>query len=314
MLRLVSTMASRPLLILLLAFAALAPAMASAIPSASGDARPLAPGAFSAYVDDGRTRFDQAATALPVFDAMFEAARQRADGLRGLPIDELRALAEDAHAVNFYFAGARPEAHREIVGELLRRSKASDQALADFHAALVAARRWEEARAFSERFPALPLETLPELRDERSDAASPAVLRPDPSAKVLVRQSVVLGKGAQLVVVSHPDCGFSRRAIAALESDDALDRALPARRLYLAPTFGRLGFDRINQWNAQHPRFPHVLVDRPAEWTFIQTWATPQFLFLVDGKLVEAVTGWPGDDQAAVLLAAAQRVRTRNAD
>lgn len=274
----------------------------------------MAPGEFAAYVEDGRTRFDQAKSALPRFDALMEHVRQQPGGLRGLPLEALRSLAMDAHVANFYFAGARPDAHRDIVEELLDRSAASEQDLVDFHGALVAARRWDEARDFARRFPEAPMETLPGVRMGDGLQHGPYYLRPLPAENVVVRESLGAGKGLSLVVVSHPDCGYSRAAMAAIEANPALGDALPANRLYLAPTFGKLRFARVAQWNARHPAFSHVLVDRPADWTFVSNWATPQFLFLRDGKVVEAVTGWPGEAQIELLTAAARRAARPPAD
>ena len=290
----------------LLRTAAFTMALAFAAQGAAASARSLAPGEFADYVEDGRTRLHHAAEALPRFDALLAAVRTGEGGLAGLPLEALRKLAGDAHVANFYYAGARADAHREIIEELLRRSEASDQELADFHATLVADRRWDEARAFAARFPEITLEKIPDVIDQTTGLGAPAYLRHDPATGHLVRESFDAGSGPLLLVVSHPGCAFSRRAMAAIAANPELDQALPARRLFLAPTFGGLKLDWISRWNADQPGFPHVLVDQPARWPQVRSWATPQFLFLVDGDVVASVEGWPGDEQAEALMAAAR--------
>jgi len=265
----------------------------------------MAPGAFADYVEDGRSGLHHAADTLPRFDALMASLREA--GLASLTTEALHQLAWDAHVANFYYAGARPDAHRDVVDELLRRSAATDDELGDFHDALVAARRWDEARAFALRFPDLPLDPVPVIEDRVTEGEAPAYMRVEAATGTLLRETFDPGQGPMLLVISHPGCAFSRRAMAAIAADPALNQALPTRRLFLAPTFGGLKLDWVTQWNADQPDFPHVLVDQPARWPQVPSWGTPSFLFLVDGELVETVTGWPGDEQAEALMAAAQR-------
>lgn len=289
-----------------LALALAVAAAGHAVAASPAQAAVLAPGAFGAYVEDGRTAFRHGPDALPKFDAMMSAVLARDGGLAALPLDELRQLAFDAHVANFYYAGARPDAHRDVFDELQRRGAATPQDVTDLHASLVAARRWDEARAFASRHPDVALEPLPAIVDRRTDPDAPAFLRLDATGETLVRENAVLGEGRWLLVVSHPGCAFSRRALAAIERNAALNQALPARRLYLGPTFGGLKLDHIKAWNSSQPSFPHVLVDEPGHWPFVTSWGTPQFLFLVDGVVVDTVTGWPGDEQVGKLMAAAK--------
>ena len=87
----------------------------------------------------------------------------------------------------------------------------------------------------------------------------------------------------------------------------ARPKAAPARIAQV--TTQEWGQELIRAWNTAHPSSRHVLVDRPLAWTFVQNWNTPQFLFLVDGKLVEHVEGWPDDGQKVALMKAARRAR-----
>lgn len=277
-----------------------------AIGLASGPALalpPLLPGQFQAYVEDDRYELHHAPQALVRFDAMLAAAGP----LATLPDEALYGLATDAAAANFYFAGARVDAHRSVFDELARRARPSTIQVEDMHRSLIAARRWQDAVAFAGDHPDVPLEELPvHFDDEGGDAADAHYWRIDESGARLTRTPLAMTRGVTLVVVSHPDCHFSHDALTAIEADPALDQALPKNRLFVAPAPVSLTLERIAQWNAAHPRSRHVLVDRPQAWPFVRQWSTPQFFFLVDGQLVAQVEGWPKEGRAEELMAAAR--------
>lgn len=264
---------------------------------------PLTPGAFAAYVEDGRHEPHHAPQALPRFDALMAAAGEPA----ALPDATLARLATDAADANFYFDGARVDVHRALFAELARRGQPSDVQVEDLHRSLLAANRWPEAAALAARHPAVALEALPGQIDAgNTEAAGPHVWRHDPQRDRLQREPFVAGEGVTLVVVSHPACPFSRAAMHAIEADADLAKMLPARRMFVAPRPGGLKLDLIGRWNAAHPAFTHVLVDRREDWSFVAGWNTPRFLFLVDGRVVAEVEGWPAEGRAPALRAASR--------
>ena len=270
---------------------------------------PLQPGEFQPFVEGGRSEMHFASEVLPLFDAMVAKAESAPLGLGTLDDAALLSLAADAAAANFYFPGSRPAAHSEIFGEVERRRIASELQVSDFHRTLIAARRWDDANALARRFPDMGLEALPAHFDRGDDSDGLKAWAFDPASQTLRRHDLEIDRSLALVVVSHPECGFSRAAIRALEADAALAAALPANRHFVAPSFGGLRLESIRAWNAVHPDSRHVLVDQPLAWTFVRGWNTPQFFFLVDGRVVAHVEGWPDDGQSAVLMGAAHRAR-----
>lgn len=271
----------------------------------------LQPGEFQPHLEDGRSEMHFANDVLPLFDAMVTRAKSAPSGLRQLDDAMLLALAADAAAANFYFPGSRPSAHSDIFEEVERRRIASELQVSDYHRTLIAAHRWEDAKALARRFPDMALETLPAHFDAGEDTGGLKVWDFDPSTQTLRRRDLGIEEALTLVVVSHPDCGFSRAAIRALETDSVLAEALPEHRYFVAPTFGGLRLENIRAWNAVHPDTRHVLVDRPLAWTFVKNWNTPQFFFLINGRLVEHVEGWPDEGHAVVLMDAARRARAQ---
>lgn len=50
-----------------------------------------------------------------------------------------------------------------------------------------------------------------------------------------------------------------------------------------------------------------IAFDR-AEWPDFDSWSTPMFYFLCDGKLISVVEGWPSEGNKEALLKAAEQI------
>ena len=271
----------------------------------------LQPGDFQPFVEDGRSEMHFADEVLPLFDGMVSTARSETSGFQKLEDGRLLALAADAAAANFYFPGSRAAVQADMFEELERRGTATDLQVSALHHTFVAARMWAEAKALAKRYPAMELEDLPANIDAGTETTGLQVWDFYPATQTLGRREFTPRGPLTLVVISHPNCAFSRAAVRALDSDPSLAQKLPEQRIFVAPTFGGLQLERIGEWNAAHPDSRHVLVDRPLAWSFVKNWETPQFLFLVDGVVVEHVVGWPDEAQLDVLMSAAQRATSK---
>jgi hypothetical protein len=243
------------------------------------------------------------------FDALFAAARPD-DGFAAADDATLAALATAAADLNFYFLTDRVDAHRALFEALSKRGPITDVQVADLHRTLVGARRWDEARALAALHP--DVDGLPPVPTRVIDegARDRMVWAIEDGGRTFRAQDVDLSEGAVLLVISHPQCGFSNRALRAIEHEEALEAALPARRVVVAPPFGDPGAAAIARWNQDHPRHRHVLANHPDAWRdLLSRWNTPQFLFLLDGEIVETVEGWPSEGRREALHAAAERLQ-----
>lgn len=220
-------------------------------------------------------------------------------------------LAAAAAAVNAYHPGLRVEAHERVFAALLARGLAGPLEVRELHRTYIAARRWEDARRLVGRFPELALEPIPATIDPGPDPGGhPAVWRVSLVEDAIHREPLDLSRGRVLIVVSHPGCGFSRRALAALREPALRDR-LPARTYFVVPPFGSIDIPRLRHWNAEFPTQEHRFADREGDWPFgHRIWDLPTFVLLEEGVHRATLQGWPpGTEQGErlkVLLEAEQ--------
>ena len=91
-------------------------------------------------------------------------------------------------------------------------------------------------------------------------------------------------------------CGPSLRALLAIGNDPDLRRRLASITQWLVPPEGMLDFAAWQRWNREHPDARLLAVHRAGEWPWIESWATPQFYFLRQGKAIEVNVGLIGEN------------------
>lgn len=152
------------------------------------------------------------------------------------------------------------------------------------------------------------VEAVPALREAAGiEPGQPTEWVVAPDRPELLRRGVDL-RAAQVVVVSHPRCHFSRDAMRDIADDPVLAQAFDAHARWLAPPDGSFSLDAIQAWNRENPGQTVALAFRREEWPIIDSWSTPTFYFLDDGVVVAKVEGWPRGGRRDQLLTALRRV------
>ena len=169
-------------------------------------------------------------------------------------------------------------------------------------AVLIIARRFEDAAELAGRYS--HLEKVPAFR--RLDAPAARSIWAVEEGPTLTQLAAPLPPGLQLVVTSHPHCGFSAQLLADAEDDEEL-RGLLSGALWLTPVGDHLSTKSIAEWNERAPWASLHLVNAHAEWPEISDWTTPVFHFVKDGQVLEKVVGWPRDGRREELMTAARR-------
>lgn len=219
------------------------------------------------------------------YDRVFGPLPER---FQELPSEQLTARYRAAELIAHYTLDpARIDHAESIAAELDRRGSVGREDRRRFLAAAwLAVRREDRARALL----GADADTVPRLR-LLPQQHGPSVLRTEEEGRVLVQEPFETA-GLRLVVVVHPQCGYSREALAALENDPAFE-SLRSHVQLLVPQEPRLSFADIAAWNARHTIPMRVAFDRE-RFDWVDSWATPTFYLLRDGRVVGRVAGWPG--------------------
>lgn len=117
--------------------------------------------------------------------------------------------------------------------------------------------------------------------------------------------------GDWLIIEVHPDCGFSRRAMAYLaENKKILAELVAARIIWLVSQADGQALPSVLRWNDSQPDFEMVLSYRDEQWprgiSFLEY---PVFNLVRDGRVVSKLRGWPGDHQGDLLRSHLQDFR-----
>lgn len=206
--------------------------------------------------------------------------------------------AQAAHLMAFYRqAPAYLRDARLAMAALETAGIATREQRETFFGVLVAYREFAAARGHLAAHPDLEVEPVPAVAalSARRDGEA-LTYRVDPDAFRLVPEPIRFSDGARLVVVSHPLCGFSRRAMAFISDEPELAAAIDGNVLWLAPVGTQLHVEVMQAWNREHPSTPVVIPHTRADWPMLHDWSTPSFYLLQDGELVDHFSGWPLDD------------------
>lgn len=187
----------------------------------------------------------------------------------------------------------------EAFNELDRRGLATP---ADTRAAVfanLAARRFQVAQDIATVHGPIDHVAVPRYIDSPVAPSARTILGVSDDGSTVERVVSAFG-GSGLILVMHPYCGPSRRALETFATDARLLALSPDRLAVVAPVAGSMGWSGIAAWNREHPAFRIVIAYRAEEWPEIATMGTtPQFIAASDGKVIDHFAGWPSEGAAA---------------
>lgn len=247
---------------------------------------------FSALVEStrGLTFGQRVSTVTDAYDRFFARGV-----LATLSDEDLRFVFRAARMMSLYSRDDRYQHDLETAfAELKSRGITRRSQVFDLYGMFVATRRFDDAARLLEDNPSIGLEVLPTLEPSPVPEGLPTVLSLKMDSRSMQRMGVVLSTGPRVIVIGHPHCHFSANSVADLEADDGLIRSFREHALWIAPADPTIGYDLIVNWNKLHPDAPVVIAYDAREWPFVDTWETPTFYFLLDGKLKAKVVGWIG--------------------
>lgn len=188
-----------------------------------------------------------------------------------------------------------------IVLELERRNLATQKDVMLAFEALFAARMLQESKAWANAFVKhdLPRPVSSEVHSKQG----PTEWKVLPGSEELIRQDATVPARNYVLIVGHPGCHFSNNAYAALSSDETVATALQGRVKWLVPQERNYNIGLVRDWNLKHPDAKMTIAYKRSEWPIVDTWGTPAFYFIRDGRVVHKVVGWPKEGRIAEIRA-----------
>jgi hypothetical protein len=228
------------------------------------------------------------------------------DDLASLTDRDLRFYLRASNTLAFFSYDPQYLGEVEAAFSLLEaHASVTQQDFSAMFSAYVEFREFEKAKALAARHPRMESEALPPFRDESGteNGARTVLSLVDDGAITRIPAPFAMS-GPQVVVAAHPLCHFSENAIRAIDADPELSGLFAGRTLWLMPQDRHMNVDVVRDWNREFPQYRMQWAYRTADWPMIKRWATPNFYFFKDGKLVSTVVGWPDEGQRTQLLAA----------
>lgn len=189
--------------------------------------------------------------------------------------------------------------HAELVAHDIPTGRGFDHTVMS---SLLAARRFDAARAFAASRPHLADQTVPRVVDTLGPTfEGRSVYRYNGPSETLTREALPVPSGVELVIVVGAGCHFSADALAALHADPALQARLRAVNLVLV-TDPRtpVATDWLAEWNAANPTMPIRVAFNEQEWQALDQVGVPAFYLFKNGKRVSQQLGWRADGKAAL--------------
>lgn len=169
---------------------------------------------------------------------------------------------------------------------------------------MIRLREFNQAREFIAAHPDLQDTKIPNVDDPLgSDYQGRSVFAYDAETNTLRRQALSFENGKQLIMVVNSGCEFSKRALAAIDEDVVLAKAVrQAKLVIVTPPSAAPPLFLISNWNAKHPdQTIRVAADR-TEWHEIDKPGVPMFYIYEDGKISKIIEGWQGQKTRDLLL------------
>lgn len=195
-----------------------------------------------------------------------------------------------------------------VMNELKLRNIDSPAHHAAQYGMAIKARQFEKARQLEILLPNADSKLPNFVIQSNLSETDPSAWSVDLAERVAVRQNVDLAKDWMLVIVSHPNCHFSRNAARDIYADELLTRRLAGRTIWITPQESKFEFETLQKWNKAQPNAATMVVHLSNLWPLTNFKSTPYFYFLKKGRVVERFEGWPKNGRKDQLIAALDQV------
>lgn len=158
---------------------------------------------------------------------------------------------------------------------------------------MVRSKLFDNANAISERFGLNQEKFTFENFAVDQSPKSPSLWAIDKSSRKFTKVIFELPAGLTVLVVGHPYCNYSNRALFDIEASETARAVLLPRMQWIIPPSGDFTPSMLAQWNAEHPLAAFRVADNAQDWPHIRRWETPTFYIFKNGVLAKTKIGWP---------------------
>jgi hypothetical protein len=222
-------------------------------------------------------------------------APQQSDVTWKTPHEDVDFLFRSADVMSFYTLDPKYTRLMEEDLQLLERTgPPADRKYRDLYGAFLANREFAKAAQLIKRHPMDRVAQVPVVHGAADRL--PLVLEVENSDR-LKRRSANLPE-TQIVVIGHPLCHFTQRAVQYINSHKDIKNVFSTHSLWIVPPARELDLSAVAEWNKAHPAEKMFLAYSRVGWPDFDSWDTPTFYFLKNGKVVKEVVGWPKSGNA----------------
>jgi hypothetical protein len=240
----------------------------------------------------------------------FSSSSMKTGKLSTLSDESLSSIFRVLNTVVFYTSDARylPEM-QSVAEQILLRGALSPAQVDRLYGAYVRSRMFAEAEQFLRTHRPQAQSPFPAIsKDASFNAALPAIIKLQEEGLLIA--NIRMDSSLQIVVTTGPYCAPSQRALRDISSDSSLSAFFRRHALWLLPVDSDLHVDHLKRYSELAAvGSVGVAYDRTG-WSLVDSWSTPTFYFLRDGRVVTKVQGWPKGGRLEEVRRAIQNVST----
>ncbi|MCX4026412.1 hypothetical protein H0A36_24385 [Endozoicomonas sp. SM1973] len=229
---------------------------------------------------------------LKAYEKLFKNCIDNRQSFRELSIQELYKHYKNIHTIAFYTSNVTHVNYMQtVLDETIKRGEKNKSQLSEMYRAYVQTRQFTQANRLKKQYPDIGLSRLPTIKGNEGGGRSLLFIEQD--GKILVQKSFDFSQGAQIVVISSPICGPSRRYLSWLQTKREILSVFNNHSTWIMPVTGQLYIDEVVESNKKNAPIKMAYTYKESDWPEITYWGTPTFYFYLDGKLKQQIVGWP---------------------
>lgn len=176
-----------------------------------------------------------------------------------------------------------------VVTEQIVRTPENKQAITDLIRNYLISRDFDGARAVIASYPQFKFDAVPSVIGDEVKARD--LLKVAGTSNTFVREKFEFKTGGELIVITAPNCGFSKKFISWLDTKPGLKQRIIKNSHWVIPQAAELNIEKTRQVNALYNPINLYYIDKQSDWPEIGSWGMPRFYFYNNGKLVNTIIG-----------------------